>query len=89
MRISFHHSHAYPGCRATIADLPREAGRAATALVEFSDGAISSATWESAGDGEIAIAVDAYRTARGTHVARKQWRLRRADGSGNDWVVAR
>lgn len=85
MRIFFSDTHAYPGCRARGAALPRS-GRSVPALAEFSDGSIAVARGRRVGDAELRLAVRPYATARGTKIAAKTWVLRLA--GGDRWVVA-
>lgn len=77
MILRFADSHAYPGCRVTLA----EAG--GDTLAEFSDGSTAPAMAERQGAGwDIRIA--AYRTARGTAITARNWRLSPA---GDGWTV--
>lgn len=71
MRFMFPHSHAFPGGRVVVND---EGTPGSACLVEFSDGATAIAEWRAAGDA-IHLSVPAYRTARGTQVAARNWLL--------------
>ncbi len=84
MIIGFTHTHAYPGAKAKL----HEAGTLAAGpcTVEFSDGTRVPAALHRAGESwELDVA--AYRTARGTAIAGKRWRMR-AEGDGLK-VIAR
>ena len=83
MRIAFHHTHVYPGCRATLEGGPADA----TGEAEFSDGVVVPATATPLGPDELRVQVAGYRTARGTAIAAKDWLLRRVGGAG--WKVVR
>ncbi len=77
MRFIFPHSHAFPGGRVAVED---DAQSGPEGLVEFGDGATVIADWRRAGDA-IHLSVPAYRTAKGTEVAARNWRLvQREDG---------
>lgn len=77
MRFSFPHSHAFPGGRVVVED---DATAGPECLVEFADGATVIAEWRPADDA-IHLSIPAYRTAKGTPVAARRWRLvRRKDG---------
>lgn len=83
MRIALHHTHAYPGCRATVTDTAD-----ATAVeAEFSDGVRVPAHVLHAAAGAMTVAIDACRTARGTAIPARRWLLRRV--AGEDWKVVR
>ena len=84
MRLSFHHTHAYPGCRLTIADEDQDSG---PIEAEFSDGTLPGARLARREPEEMLVEVDAYRTVRGTAIPAKQWILRHI--AGNTWKVAR
>ncbi len=77
MRFTFPHSHAYPGGRVAISD---DGETGSEGMVTFGDGVTVIAEWRSQGDG-IHLSVPAYRTAKGTRIAAKSWRLtQRKDG---------
>jgi hypothetical protein len=77
MRFPFPHSHAFRGGR-VIVDEDARAGP--ECLVEFGDGVTVISEWHAVGDA-IQLSVPAYRTAKGTQVAARTWRLvRRKDG---------
>lgn len=81
MQFSFHHTHAFPGCRVSIEGDRSDA--AADATVEFSDGSIARGSH--VGDGpDIILSVWPYRTVRGTDIPAKRWRLAR---TGDGWKV--
>lgn len=78
MHIIFPHSHAYDGGRATIKDDDRDGS---TCVVEFGDGVIVFAKF-SRGKGDIQLSVPEYRTAKGTIISARLWRLvQRSDGT--------
>ena len=79
MRFRFPHSHAFPGGRVSI----EEDGRAGPeCLVEFGDGVTVIADWQRIG-ADIVLNVPSHRTAKGTQVSARTWRLaRRKDGNG-------
>lgn len=77
MRFLFPHSHAFPGGRVVVEDDDKAGPEC---LVEFGDGVTVIAQWRPAGDA-IRLSVPTYRTAKGTQVAARNWRLaRRKDG---------
>ena len=78
MIIGFTRTHAYPGAKAKL----HEAGTLAAGpcAVEFSDDAQVPAALHRAGENRE-LDVAAYRTARGTAIAGKRWRMR-AEGDG-------
>ncbi len=86
MYIHFHDTHIYPGCVATIIDADTmEATDGLTVVVEFSDGAHSTARVVIEKNGRLHVSIAPYRTVRGTAVAAKDWKLvRRSDGN---WKV--
>ena len=84
MRIAFHDTHAYPGCRATTSDDP--ASSSGRAEAEFSDGPVVAASFARLESGELLVRIAAYRTARGTTIPAKRWILRHV--AGDRWKVA-
>lgn len=78
MRFSFTHSHAFPGGCLTIEDAEATEGMC---VVEFGDGVATIGEWHPDGNG-INLAIPAYRTAKGTDVDARRWRLIQSqDGS--------
>jgi len=73
MRFVFPHSHAFRKGRVTV-DNDGRAGP--ECLVEFGDGVAVIAEWQ-ADDHAIRLSVPGYRTARGTPVTARIWRLTR------------
>lgn len=71
MRFVFPHSHAFPGGRVVVDD---DAAWGPECLVEFGDGVTVIAEWRSVSDA-IHLSVPAYRTAKGTEIAARNWRL--------------
>ncbi len=77
MRFAFPRSHAFPGGRVVVED---DAKAGSKCLVEFGDGVTVIADWRRAKDA-IELSVPAYRTAKGTQVVARNWRLaKRKDG---------
>jgi len=77
MRFSFPHSHAFQGGRVTVENDGKSEPKC---LVEFGDGVTVIADWQQTGS-DIRLSVPTYRTAKGTEVASRTWRLvERADG---------
>ena len=77
MRFVFSHSHAFPGGRVAVDD---DAKTSPECLVEFGDGITVISEWQRLGNA-IRLRVPAYRTAEGTRVAARDWRLvQRKDG---------
>ncbi|WP_147278975.1 hypothetical protein [Paracoccus versutus] len=76
MRIILKHSHACPGCRATLPDgLP---DTETDVIVSFADGIeVPGRLWPSTDDRRLEIA--SHRTAAGALIARKAWLLRQDD----------
>ncbi|MBN9136853.1 MAG: hypothetical protein J0I92_12525 [Phyllobacterium sp.] len=83
MRFVFPHSlpdsHAFRRGRVTVDD---DGKAGPECLVEFGDGVTVIAEWLPDGDA-IRLSVPGYRTARGTHVTARAWRLAR--GKGGTW----
>ncbi|MDT0683783.1 hypothetical protein RM543_13910 [Roseicyclus sp. F158] len=68
-RLTFTHTHLYPGATGTFdADPPESAAILAT----FSDG-VTVGGWI---EGDV-LTLDAHRTAAGTPIAEKSWRVER------------
>ena len=70
------HTHLYPGHRGTIAGLTQGSDWRAggKAMVEFSDGSVTTARLTQT-EGYWLLFTDAYRTAAGTGIAEKRWRI--------------
>lgn len=82
MRFQLSHTHAYPGCRVKIAQeriVDEE-------LAEFSDGVIVPCRHRRDGD-TILVTISPHRTARGTNISEKRWRLL-PDGEASEWKIA-
>ena len=78
MRFVFPHSHAFRGGHVVLDD---DANAGPECLVEFGDGVTVIAECRRAGDA-IHLSVPTYRTAKGTVVATRKWRLvQRHDGT--------
>ncbi|HRN83226.1 MAG TPA: hypothetical protein PK857_00280 [Hyphomicrobium sp.] len=76
MRFTFPHSHAFRRGRVVVED-DKAAGP--DCLVEFGDGVTVIAEWRRDGEA-ILLNIPTYRTAKGTQVAARSWRL----GKGKD-----
>lgn len=83
MRFFFPYSHAFPRGRVTLGE-EEQAGP--DCLVEFSDGVTVIGTWRREGEA-LHLAVPGYRTAKGTQVAARNWRLVR--GKDGTWRTER
>ena len=68
MRFQLSHTHAYPGCRVTIAEEDVDDEN----LAEFSDGVIVPCRYGRDGPA-IVLTIAAYRTGRGTDIGEKSW----------------
>jgi len=75
VRFTFSHSHGFRGGRVVVDD---EGTEGTECLVEFGDGVTVIGEWRSEGDA-IRLSVPAYRTAKGTRVAARTWRLSRSE----------
>lgn len=84
--ISFHDTHVYPGCLAIILFKIVPNGTTVPVTAEFSDGSIATAEVEQINPDEVSVRIDAYTTARGTHISEKIWRLR-YDNAQELWKV--
>lgn len=87
--ITFHDTHVYPGCLATVAEKIVTTGTTEPVIAEFSDGSMATAVIEPLDADKIIIHIDAYSTARRTRIPAKAWRAR-YDNDQDIWkVVAR
>lgn len=78
MRFTFTHSHAFPGGRVAVDD---DGTAAPACIVEFGDGVIVLAEWHRDA-ADILLKIPAYKTAQGSEIGPKHWRLsQREDGS--------
>lgn len=84
--ISFHDTHAYPGCSAIIFFNIVPDNTTAPVSAEFSDGSITTAEVEQVNRHELLVHVDAYTTAHGTRIPKKSWRLQ-YDNTRDIWKV--
>lgn len=84
MRFSIGHTHVYPGCKVRLSDAPGRK-RGADCLIEFSDGVVVPGRYAASTDA-IILRVPAHRTAKGTRIVAKSWRLE-PDGAGGVWRV--
>lgn len=73
MRFLFPHSHAFRRGRVTVDD---DGKAAPECLVEFGDGVTVIAEWRK-DEADIQLSVPDYRTAKGTLVTARTWRLTR------------
>jgi hypothetical protein len=88
IEISFHNTHSYPGCRASVL-FGKAARRVGKALVEFSDGSEALGRYRRLGEDALALHVSSYVTAKRTAIVAKSWRLERIDRSENWKVVVK
>ena len=83
MRFSFPYSHAFPNGRVIVKD---DGVKEPRCMVEFADGTTVIAAWRP-GKEDIALDMPDYRTAKGTRVSARRWRLVR--GSDGIWRAKR
>lgn len=81
MRFQLAHTHAYAGCRVTLAD--EDEGH--DNLVEFSDGVMAPCRPLREGPA-IVLTIAPYTTARGTEIGEKTWVLIQ-DAAKGDWKI--
>lgn len=79
MRFVFPNSHAFRRGRVVVSD-DHQAG--AECLVEFGDGVTVIGVYHHDGDA-LHLSVPTYRTARGTQVVARSWRL--SQGKDREW----
>lgn len=88
------HSHLYPGARLrmrgrTAAALERPDWQAGdSVLVEFADQSVSAGALRALQGDSVELAVGAYRTAKGTAITDKAWRLQWVPGEPALRVIA-
>jgi len=75
VRFVFPYSHAFQRGRVTVDD-DQQTGPGC--LVEFGDGVAVVAEWHAAGN-VLQLSIPSYRTAKGTQVAARTWRLVQGD----------
>jgi hypothetical protein len=79
-------SHLYPGAPLRTADaLPGE-GETAECLVDFADGTCARGRLAGA-PGGLVLALAAHRTARGTDIPAKRWRLAEAGSNAGEALL--
>ena len=83
MRFLFPYSHAFPNGRVTVDD---DGATQPVCLVEFSDGTTVLSTWHREKE-NIDLDIPDYRTAKGTRVSARRWRLVR--GLDGIWLTKR
>ncbi|MFT3976976.1 MAG: hypothetical protein QM688_07675 [Sphingomonas bacterium] len=83
VRFHFPKSHIFPGARLTVED---DGETGAHCMLEFGDGVTILADVSPQADGYF-LTVPDYRTAKGTLVAARTWRLLRR--AGDDWRADR
>lgn len=71
MRFTFTHSHVFPGSRVAIEDAEATEGMC---VVEFADGVALIGEWHPDGD-DVDLTIPAYRTAKGTSIDARTWRM--------------
>jgi len=79
MRFIFPHSHAFRQGRVVVED---DGKTEPECFVEFGDGTVLMGEWHPS-DGIIELTVPAYRTAKGTRIVSKRWKL--AKGRDDVW----
>lgn len=84
--ISFHDTHAYPGCSAIILFNIVPDNTTVPVAAEFSDGSIAMAEVEQMSRHELLVHVGAYTTAHGTRISKKSWHLQ-YDNTRDIWKV--
>lgn len=82
-RFSANDSHLYPGALLRDLDASREARLSSgdELLVEFSDGVIARGRLLEVGTDAVVLQMPLYRTARGTEVQARTWRIVPGDES--------
>jgi len=85
-RISFQDTHVYPGCLAIFFFKIIPENTTLTVVAEFSDGGITNAEVEQVNSKEVIVHIADYKTAHGTCIPEKTWRLR-YDSSQDLWKV--
>ena len=85
-RLHASHTHLYRGARLT-ADSPRRFRAGDALLIEFADLGLAEARVVEAAASRLLVDVAEYRTARGTRVPAKRWRLESSAGAGACWRV--
>ncbi len=83
MRFSFPYSHAFPNGRVVVED---DRANEPQCMVEFADGTTVIAAWRQEKE-DISLDMSDYRTAKGTRVSARRWRLVR--GSDGIWRTKR
>jgi hypothetical protein len=88
------HSHLYPGARLRVQERPAAPVRphwqaGDRVLVEFADQAVSAGAVRAVQDDAVELSLRAYRTAKGTAIADKAWRLQWVPGEPGLRVTAR
>ena len=88
-RITFPDTHVYPGCAVILNFRIGPNDTTLSALAEFSDGSDAHAEIEQVNPDELLVYIDGYKTAAGTSIPEKSWRIR-YDNVRELWkVVAR
>ena len=86
------HTHLFPGHRGKITGLEKisDPGKGGDCLVAFSDGSATPASMTKTGNG-WQLDTQPYRTAAGTEVAAKRWRIQldETDGEVRFRILAR
>lgn len=83
MRFTFPHSHAFRKGRVAVDD---DGKAGPECLVEFGDGVTVLADWRADG-GAFRLSIPDYRTAKGTLVKARHWRIAR--GRDDLWRAER
>jgi hypothetical protein len=90
-RFAAANTHLHPGARLRCIDTvtARRLAAGDAVAVEFSDGGMASARIAAAAPDAAVLSVEAHRTARGTQVAARSWRIVPAGEAGSMRVQAR
>ena len=79
MELSFDasHTHLFPGHQGVVRGMKSalQTGQRCDCIVEFTDGAAAVGTVEALSDGDLQLDVGAYKTAAGTAIPEKSWRV--------------
>jgi hypothetical protein len=73
--LSANHSHLYPGARLVSNSSQVIRPSESELVLEFSDGAHTTAIWQNMDGNQILLMVSGYRTAKGHNIGAKAWRL--------------
>lgn len=86
-RLAATHTHLYPGARVIPRDGLDPPRRGDVVAVEFADQVVARGKVLTATPTATIVEVAAYRTARGTAIARKRWTFGRESAAATEWKV--